>query len=129
AAVDDVGRAINPLILHGQTHGGAVQGIGQAMGEHCILNADDGQVLTGSFLDYPMPRAHTSPPFTVELSEVPSPRNKLGVRGGGEGGTTPALGVMVNAVVDALSDLGVEHIEMPLTAHAVWRAIQDAKTN
>lgn len=126
ACVDDVGRAINPLILHGQSHGGAVQGIGQAMWEHCVYDRETAQLLAGSFMDYPMPRAHRSPPFKVELSEVPSPRNKLGIRGGGEGGTTPALAVVVNAIVDALSDLGVRHVEMPATPQQVWRAIQAA---
>lgn len=126
ACVDDVGRAINPLILHGQSHGGAVQGIGQAMWEHCVYDRATAQLLAGSFMDYPMPRAHRSPPFKVELSEVPSPRNKLGIRGGGEGGTTPALAVVVNAIVDALSDLGVRHVEMPATPQQVWRAIQAA---
>jgi carbon-monoxide dehydrogenase large subunit len=127
AAVDDVGRAINPLILRGQSHGGAVQGIGQAMGEHCVYDAASAQLLSGSFLDYPMPRAHRTPHFKVEISEVPSPRNKLGVRGGGEGGTTPALAVVINAITDALSPLGVRHIEMPATPLRVWQVIQEAK--
>ncbi|MFM1816166.1 MAG: hypothetical protein RLZ98_2861 [Pseudomonadota bacterium] len=126
AAVDDVGRAINPLILRGQTHGGAVQGIGQAMWEDMVYAKDTGQLLAGSFMDYPMPRAARLPSFKVEINEVPSPRNKLGVRGGGEGGTTPALAVVVNAVVDALAPLGIRHIEMPVTADKVWRAIKAA---
>jgi carbon-monoxide dehydrogenase large subunit len=129
ACVDDVGRAINPLILRGQSHGGAVQGIGQAMWEHCVYDRDSAQLMSGSFMDYPMPRAHLAPPFKVELSEVPSPRNKLGVRGGGEGGTTPALAVVINAIVDALSELGVRHVEMPATPQRVWRAIQDARNS
>ncbi|HSR56017.1 MAG TPA: xanthine dehydrogenase family protein molybdopterin-binding subunit [Alphaproteobacteria bacterium] len=128
ACVDDVGRAINPLILHGQSHGGAVQGIGQAMWEHCVYDRETAQLLSGSFMDYPMPRAHLAPPFKVEISEVPSPRNKLGIRGGGEGGTTPALAVVINAIVDALSELGVRHVEMPATSQQVWRAIQAART-
>lgn len=127
AAVDDVGRAINPLILHGQTHGGAVQGIGQALWENMAYAADTGQLQAGSFMDYAMPRASRLPRFKVEISEVPSPRNKLGVRGGGEGGTTPALAVVVNAVVDALSPLGISHIEMPVTSDKVWRAIRKAR--
>jgi carbon-monoxide dehydrogenase large subunit len=129
ACVDDVGRAINPLILHGQSHGGAVQGIGQAMWEHCVYDRDTAQLMSGSFMDYPMPRAHRAPPFKVEISEVPSPRNKLGIRGGGEGGTTPALAVVVNAIVDALSELGVRHVEMPATSQKVWRAIREAQGN
>ena len=101
-AIDDVGRAVNPLILHGQTHGGIAQGVGQALWEHCIFDPDSGQLLAGSFMDYAMPRADVLPSFRTELSEVLSPTNPLGVRAGGEGGTTPALGVVVNAVVDAL---------------------------
>ena len=127
AAVDDVGTAVNPLILHGQTHGGAVQGIGQAMWEHMIYAPESGQLLAGSFMDYGMPRAARIPHMKVAISEVPSPRNRLGVRGGGEGGTTPALAVVVNAVVDALRPYGIDHIEMPVTNDRVWRAIQAAK--
>ena len=128
AVVDDVGRAINPLILHGQSHGGAAQGIGQAMWEHCHYARDTAQLMSGSFMDYAMPRAHRLPSFKVEISEVPSPRNRLGIRGGGEGGTTPALAVVVNAIVDALADLGVRHVEMPATPEQVWRAIRAAKS-
>ena len=92
AAVDDVGRAVNPMILHGQTHGAIAQGVGQALWEHCMVDADSGQVMTGSFMDYAMPRSDMLPTFKTELMEVPSPSNPLGVRAGGEGGTTPALG-------------------------------------
>lgn len=127
AAVDDVGRAINPLILHGQTHGGIAQGVGQALLEACHYDAGSGQLLTASFMDYGMPRADMFPPLKTELSEVPSPTNRLGVRSGGEGGTTPALAVVVNAIVDALSELGVRHIEMPTTPERVWRAIEAAR--
>jgi aerobic carbon-monoxide dehydrogenase large subunit len=123
AAVDDVGRAINPLILHGQTHGGAVQGGGQALMEHIRHDPESGQLLTGSLLDYALPRADDFPSFDVDIMEVPSPTNRLGVRGGGEGGTTPALAVIVNAIVDALSEFGVEHMEMPATSEKIWRAI------
>ena len=128
AAVDDVGRAINPLILHGQTHGGIAQGVGQALWEHSSYDAESGQLLAGSMMDYAMPRAEYLPSFATELGETLAPGNPLGVRGGGEGGTTPALGVVVNAVVDALSDYGVTHIEMPVTAEKVWRAIRAGKT-
>ncbi len=127
-AIDDVGRAINPLILHGQTHGGIAQGVGQALWEHSRYDAESGQLLAGSMMDYAMPRAEYLPSFATELGETLAPGNPLGVRGGGEGGTTPALGVVVNAVVDALSDYGVTHIEMPVTAEKVWRAIQAAKS-
>jgi carbon-monoxide dehydrogenase large subunit len=126
-AIDDVGRAINPLILHGQTHGGIAQGVGQALWEHSCYDPKSGQLLSGSMMDYAMPRARMLPTFITDLSETLAPGNPLGVRGGGEGGTTPALGVVVNAVVDALSDYGVTHIEMPVTAEKVWRAIRDAK--
>jgi len=128
-AIDDVGRAINPMILHGQTHGGIVQGVGQALWEHLHYDPQSGQLLAGSMMDYAMPRARMLPSFDTELSETLAPGNPLGVRGGGEGGTTPALGVVVNAVVDALAEFGVTHIEMPVTAEKVWRAIQDAKSN
>ena len=123
--VDDVGRAINPLVLHGQTHGGAAQGIGQALWECCVYDRE-GQLLSSSFMDYAMPRADMLPAFTTELSEVLSPTNPLGVRGGGEGGTTPALGAVTNAVVDALAEFGVTHIEMPITPERIWRTIASA---
>jgi carbon-monoxide dehydrogenase large subunit len=128
-AVDDVGRAVNPLILHGQTHGGIAQGVGQALFEQCVYDPATGQLLTGSFMDYAMPRAADMPFFATALSEVPSTTHPLGVRGGGEGGITPALGVVVNAIVDALADLGVTHIEMPATPERVWRAIGAALTD
>ena len=125
-AVDDVGRAINPLIVHGQTHGGAAQGIGQALWELCAYDAQ-GQLLSASFMDYAMPRADNLPSFTTDISEVLTPTNRLGVRGAGEGGTTGALGAVVNAAVDALAEFGVTHIEMPVTPERIWRAIQGAK--
>jgi carbon-monoxide dehydrogenase large subunit len=127
-AVDDVGRAVNPLILHGQTHGAIVQGVGQALWEHSAYDPTSGQLLAGSMLDYAMPRAHMVPSFTAELSETPARGNPLGVRGGGEGGTTPSLAVVVNAVVDALSDYGVTHVEMPVTPEKVWRAIRNGNS-
>jgi carbon-monoxide dehydrogenase large subunit len=129
AAIDDVGRAVNPLILHGQTHGGIAQGAGQALLEEAHYDRASGQLLTASFMDYAMPRADDFPAFATELSEVPSPTNRLGVRSGGEGGTTPALAAVVNAIVDALADLGVTHVEMPATPERVWRAIEAARTN
>ena len=124
--VDDVGRAVNPLILHGQTHGGIAAGVGQALWELCHYDAVTGQMASATFMDYGLPRADVLPPFTTEISEVPSTTNPLGLRGGGEGGTTPALGAVINAIVDALADLGVEHIEMPATPERVWQAIQAA---
>jgi carbon-monoxide dehydrogenase large subunit len=127
AGVDDVGRAVNPLILHGQAHGAIVQGLGEAMLERCHYDPASGQMLSASFMDYAMPRADDMPSFVTEISEVPSPTNPLGIRAGGEGGTTPALAVLVNAIADALSDVGVTHVEMPATSQAVWQAIRDAK--
>jgi aerobic carbon-monoxide dehydrogenase large subunit len=125
-AVDDVGRAINPMVVDGQTHGGAAQGIGQALWELCAYDAQ-GQLLSASFMDYAMPRADILPSFTTDISEVLTPTNRLGVRGAGEGGTTGALGAVVNAVVDALAEFGVTHIEMPVTPERIWRAINAAK--
>jgi carbon-monoxide dehydrogenase large subunit len=121
--VDDVGRAVNPLIIHGQTHGAMAQGIGQALLEQCFYDAGSGQLLSGTFMDYAMPRAHVLPSFTTEISEVPSTTHPLGFRPAGEGGTTPALAVVVNAIVDALAAFGVDHIEMPVTPERIWRAI------
>jgi len=125
-AVDDVGRAINPMVVDGQTHGGAAQGIGQALWECCSYDAH-GQLLSASFMDYAMPRADLLPSFTTDISQVLTPTNRLGVRGAGEGGTTGALGAVVNAVVDALAEFGVTHIEMPVTPERIWRAIQSSK--
>ncbi len=127
AAVDDVGRAVNPLILHGQTHGGIAQGAGQALLEECHYDRKTAQLLSASFMDYAMPRADTLPNFATAFSEVPTPTNRLGVRSGGEGGTTPALAVVINAIVDAVAEFGVRHIEMPATPERVWRAIQEAR--
>ncbi|HEY5965449.1 MAG TPA: xanthine dehydrogenase family protein molybdopterin-binding subunit [Xanthobacteraceae bacterium] len=127
AAVDDVGRCINPLIVHGQTHGGIAQGVGQAMWEQCYVDPSSGQPLTGSFMDYGMPHAHTLPSFKAEIVEVLSPTNPLGIKAGGEGGTTPALAVIVSAIVDALKDYGIRDITMPATPYAIWQAIQQAK--
>jgi len=129
AAVDDVGRAVNPMIVDGQTHGGIAQGVGQALLEHSHYDPKTGQLLTASFMDYAMPRADIFPKLKTALSEVPSPTNRLGVRSGGEGGTTPALAAVINAIVDALSELGVRHIEMPATPERVWRAIQGARAS
>ena len=126
SSVDDVGRAINPLIVHGQTHGGIAQGVGQALWELCDYDPESGQLRSATFMDYAMPRADLLPSFATEISEVESTSNPLGLRGGGEGGTTPALGAVVNAVVDALAHLGVEHLEMPVTPERVWRAIRAA---
>ncbi len=127
AAVDDVGRCINPMIVHGQTHGGIVQGVGQAMWEICALDPSSGQPLTGSFMDYGMPRADAFPMFRTEIAEVLSPTNPLGIKAGGEGGTTPALSVIINAVVDALADFNIRDVQMPATPSNIWNAIHTAR--
>jgi carbon-monoxide dehydrogenase large subunit len=129
ATVDDVGRCINPLIVHGQTHGGIAQGVGQAMWEQAYVDPESGQPLFGSFMDYGMPRSDNLPSFDTEIAEVLSPTNPLGIKAGGEGGTTPALAVIVNAIVDALAPMGVRDIKMPATPVTIWTAIQNAKKN
>jgi aerobic carbon-monoxide dehydrogenase large subunit len=125
ASVDDVGRCINPLIVDGQTHGAIAQGVGQALWEQCVVD-DSGQPLCGSFMDYGMPRAHLLPSFVTEIVEVLSPTNPLGIKAGGEGGTTSALAVIVSAIVDALSQYGVTHVDMPATPVGIWQTIQAA---
>jgi carbon-monoxide dehydrogenase large subunit len=127
ASVDDVGRCINPLIVHGQTHGAIAQGVGQALWEQCVIDEASGQPLCGSFTDYGMPRSDTLPSFTTQIVEVLSPTNPLGIKAGGEGGTTAALAVIISAVVDALSSFGVQDIRMPATPYKIWQLIQDAK--
>ena len=126
AAVDDVGRCINPLIVDGQTHGGIVQGVGQAIREQCALDPDSGQPVCGSLMDYALPRADELPMFATEIAEVLSPTNPLGIKAGGEGGTTPSLAAVVSAATDSLREFGVEDIQMPLTPYAVWRAMRAA---
>jgi carbon-monoxide dehydrogenase large subunit len=123
-SVDDCGRAVNPMLIHGQSHGGIAQGIGQALSEECVYDRDTAQLLSGSLLDYAVPRADTLPLFRTEISEVPSTTNPLGMRGGSEGGITPGLAAVANAIVDALAEFGVEHIELPATPERVWRAIR-----
>jgi carbon-monoxide dehydrogenase large subunit len=125
--VDDVGRAVNPMILHGQAHGAIAQGLGQALLEAVHYKAGTAQLLTGSFMDYPLPRADTVPSLQTFLTEVPASSHPHGIRPGGEGGTTPALGLVVNAIVDALSSYGVMHLEMPATPERVWQAIRRAR--
>ena len=129
ASIDDVGRCINPLIVHGQTHGAIAQGVGQAMWEQIYLDPDSGQQLTGSLMDYGIPRADTLPAFRTEIAEVLSPTNPLGIKAGGEGGTTAAPAVVVSAILDALGELGVHDIAMPATPFAIWTAIERAKAS
>lgn len=125
-AVDDVGRAINPAIVHGQSQGGMAQGIGQALMEQGVYDRVSGQILTGSFLDYAVPRAPHLPSMRPILNGIPSPTNPLGVKGAGEGGATGAPAAVMNAVLDALSPLGIAELDMPATPHGVWRALREA---
>ena len=127
AAVDDVGRCINPLIVHGQTHGGIAQGVGEALWEECVIDPESGQPLAGSFMDYGMPRADNMPSYRTQIVEVLSPTNPFGIKAGGEGGTTPALAVITSAVADALAEFGPVDIVMPATPFRIWQAIQAAK--
>ena len=127
SVVDDVGRCINPLIVHGQTHGGIAQGVGEAMWEECVVDPASGQPLSGSFMDYGMPRSNSLPFFTTRIVEVLSPTNPFGIKAGGEGGCTPALAVVISAILDALAPLGVRDMTMPATPFKVWTAIQNAR--
>jgi carbon-monoxide dehydrogenase large subunit len=127
ASIDDVGRCINPLIVHGQTHGAIAQGVGQAMCEQVYLDPDSGQPLTGSLMDYGMPHADMLPSFDTGIAEVLSPTNPLGIKAGGEGGTTAAPAAVISAILDALRVVGVRDMAMPATPYAIWSAIKDAK--
>jgi len=125
-AVDDVGKKINPMIVDGQIHGGIAQGVGQALWEGAIYS-DEGQLLTGSMLDYTLPRASFFPNLELDETVTPSPVNPLGVKGVGEAGAIASTAAVANAVIDALSPLGIRHLDMPYTPQTVWRAIQAAK--
>ena len=124
--VDDVGRMVNPMLVKGQIHGGVVQGLGQALFEDLTYDAETGQLLAGSFMDYAMPRAEDVPLFEVDSHMVPTAVNPLGAKGVGEAGTVGALPALVNAVNDALAPLGVRHLDMPLTPARIWRAIRES---
>jgi carbon-monoxide dehydrogenase large subunit len=125
-AVDDVGTVINPMIVQGQIHGGLVQGIGQALCEACVYDEVSGQLLSGSFMDYCMPRTDDIPPMHVETLSTACTHNPLGVKGCGELGTIGAPATVINAVVDALSHLGVTHVDMPASPSRIWRIIDNA---
>ena len=125
--VDEFGVVLNPMIVHGQIHGGIVQGVGQALYENTIYDNESGQLLTGSFMDYCMPRALNMPSIKIDMNVVPCKTNSLGVKGAGEAGTTGSTGAVINAVLDALAPTGVKQIEMPATPQRVWQAIQNAK--
>ena len=121
-AVDDVGNVINPMIVDGQVHGGIAQGIGQALFEGAVYD-ENGNLVTGSMLDYAVPKAHFLPSFEVDRTVTPCPHNPLGVKGAGETGSIASPAAIVNAIVDALAPFGVEHLDMPVTPEKIWRAI------
>jgi carbon-monoxide dehydrogenase large subunit len=121
-AVDDVGKVINPMIVDGQVHGGIAQGVAQALWEGAVYD-DEGQLMTSSLMDYAIPKAEFLPSFELDRTETPSDVNPLGVKGVGEAATIASTPAVVNAVVDALSQLGITHLDMPLTPERVWRAI------
>jgi carbon-monoxide dehydrogenase large subunit len=124
-AVDDCGKIINPLIVAGQIHGGIAQGIGQALYEEAVFD-ENGQLLSGEFTDYTVPKATHIPPIESYHTETPSPSNPLGVKGVGEAGAIGSPPAVVNSVIDALAPFGVRHIDIPLTPEKVWRAVQGA---
>jgi carbon-monoxide dehydrogenase large subunit len=127
--VDDFGVSLNPLLLEGQVHGGTVQGIGQALMENTVYDADSGQLLTGSLMDYALPRADDLPDFTFETRNVPCKANPLGMKGAGEAGAIGSCPAVMNAVIDALwRGYGIDHLDMPATPERVWRAIQQTRT-
>jgi carbon-monoxide dehydrogenase large subunit len=126
SAVNDLGTIVNPLLVEGQIQGGVMQGLGQVLLEQAIYDTD-GQLVTGSFMDYAMPRAHNAPMINVTSHPVPTKSNPLGAKGCGEAGTSGGLPSVANAVIDALSDYGIQHLEMPMTPPRIWQAIQDAK--
>ena len=125
--VDDLGQVLNPMIVNGQQHGGVAQGIGQALYEHAVYDRDSAQLVTGSFMDYVMPRADMLPNFEIALEEVPCLTNPIGVKGIGESGTIGAPPVVINAIIDALSPLGIDRIDMPATPGKVWAGDPAAK--
>ena len=126
-AIDDYGRLINPMLTTGQVQGGVAQGVGQALLEHTVYDGQSGQLLSGSFTDYTLPRADDLPPLDITLAELPTTVNQLGVKGAGQAGCMAAPQTVVNAILDALAPLGIAHIDMPATPERVWRAIQGAR--
>jgi aerobic carbon-monoxide dehydrogenase large subunit len=127
SACDDFGTIINPMIVEGQVHGGVAQGIGQALMERCVYDQESGQLLTGSYMDYALPRADDLPPFKVSTKVTPCTHNPLGAKGCGEAGAIGAPAALMNAVHDALSASGVKYLDMPATPHRVWEALQSAR--
>ncbi|RYF33344.1 MAG: xanthine dehydrogenase family protein molybdopterin-binding subunit, partial [Comamonadaceae bacterium] len=127
-AVDDFGTIINPMIVEGQVHGGVVQGIGQALMENCVYDTETGQLLTGSFMDYAMPRAADFPNFKLDTISTPCTHNPIGSKGCGEAGAIGSPPAVINAVLDALAPLGVKDFDMPASPHRVWEAMQKGAT-
>jgi len=127
-AVDDFGNIVNPMIVEGQVHGGIVQGVGQALLENAVYDKETGQLLSGSFMDYTMPRADDMPLFDVDSHEVPTKVNPLGAKGVGEAGTVGAMPALMNAVNDALAPFGVRHLDMPVTPERVWHAMHSGSS-
>jgi len=125
--VDDVGTMVNPTGVKGQIHGGVAQGLGQALMEQVAYDPESGQLLSGSFMDYAMPRASDIPPIHVESNAVPTALNPLGAKGAGEAGTVGSIPAAMNAVIDALAPLGITTLEMPATSQKVWAAIRAAR--
>jgi carbon-monoxide dehydrogenase large subunit len=128
-ASDDFGNIINPMIVEGQVHGGVAQGIGQALLEHCVYDTSSGQLLTGSMMDYALPRADDMPAFQVDTKVTPCTHNPLGAKGCGEAGAIGSPAALMNAVLDALAPVGVTHLDMPASPHRVWKAIRQARPN
>jgi aerobic carbon-monoxide dehydrogenase large subunit len=126
-AIDDYGRLINPMLTSGQVKGGLAQGIGQALIERTVYDDESGQLLSGSLMDYALPRADDLPPLEVTLAGVPTERNPLSVKGAGQAGCIAAPQTIVHAILDALAPLGIEHIDMPATPERIWQAIRDSR--
>jgi len=124
---DDFGKTVNPLIVRGQVSGGVAQGFGQAVREHTVYDPSSGQLLSGSFMDYALPRADEMPDIEVELLEIPCASNPLGVKGAGEAGAVGSPPAVVNAIIDALSADGLTDIDMPATPERIWRALSHAQ--
>jgi carbon-monoxide dehydrogenase large subunit len=127
--VDDCGRALDPLIVEGQFHGSVVAGLGQALMENTVYDSGNGQLVTGSFMDYAMPRAEDVPLLRDAMHNVPATTNPLGVKGVGEAGTTAAIAAVMNAVADAIPNGAGDHLDMPATAQKLWEACQRAKVS
>ena len=126
-AIDDYGRLINPMLTMGQVQGGVAQGIGQALLEHTVYDRQSGQLMSGSFLDYTLPRADDLPPLDITLAELPTAVNQLVVKGAGQAGCMAAPQTIINAILDALAPLGIAQFDMPATPERIWRAIRGAR--